>query len=348
MSNPSIKILFLTHSFEPYVGGIETNAEILAGAFHHFGAEVHLVTWQKGPSKKNFSYEVIRNPGTVQLIKEHRWADVVFENNPCLQLSWPNIFFRKPLVVALNTWVSRIKGQKGLKDKLKYYWFRRAKTIITVSNAVRLKEWPAATVIENPYKADLFKIMPEISKTINFVFLGRLVSDKGANQAIAALSILIKQNVLNGNIQQLTIIGDGTEKEALQLQVKNSGLNGCVHFNGILEDEALVECLNKHTYILVPSAWEEPYGNVVLEGMACGCIPIASNGGGLSEAVGNGGVLFERNNLAALAKAMQAAVTQPGFSERYTGEVAAHLQQHLPGAVAEKYFIILKKAAGLK
>ena len=122
-----LKVLILSHRFYPDIGGIETNTEILASGFCNLGADVHLITWTKSADDKKFPFKVIRNPGIRPLLNEHRWADVILENNPSLRLSWPNLFIHKPLVIALNTWVTRLSGEKGIRDKLKQLWFKRAK-----------------------------------------------------------------------------------------------------------------------------------------------------------------------------------------------------------------------------
>ena len=330
------------------MGGIETNSEILAAAFHSYGAKVHLITWTRHNGKNHFPFTVIRNPDVLTLLREHVWADIVFENNPSLRLSWPNIFIRKPLVIAVNTWVNRIKGNKGIRDKLKNLWFSRAKSVIAVSEAIRRKEWKQAVVIENPYNNTLFKIIPGIKKTTPFVFLGRLVSDKGADQAIKAISVLVNEKILDKNQVQLIIIGDGPEKENLISLREKLGLCGAIHFTGILKGRELVECLNRNRFILVPSAWEEPYGNVVLEGMACGCMPIASDGGGMPEAVGNAGFMFKRNDLNAMINVIKEALHHPAKTETMCCKARAHLEKHSLELVSGQYFNILKDAVGNK
>src|SRR5690606_40338743 len=93
---------------------------------------------------------------------------------------------------------------------------------------------------------------------------------------------------------RLTIIGDGPEAPVLKALAVKYGLEHKVDFKGSLQGKELVDCLNQHKLILVPSRWEEPFGNVALEGMACGCIPVVSDGGGLAEAVGHAGLTFQR------------------------------------------------------
>lgn len=337
------KVLIITHRFYPEVGGIETNSEILATGFCNAGAEVHVITWTKDATHKQFPFAVIRNPDLKKLFREHKWADVILENNPSLRLSWPNIFIKKPLVIALNTWVTRLNGERGFRDRLKYVWFKRAKRMIAVSDAVRKKEWPQAVVITNPYNDSIFHIDEVIKKEIPFVFLGRLVSDKGADQAIRAIKMLVVKEIINATGVRLTIIGEGPEKRKLMQLADKSGIGNIVRFEGALRGNKLAQCLNRHQYILIPSSWEEPYGNVALEGMACGCIPIASDGGGLPEAVGDAGFLFSRNNADEMQQVLEDILQNKSNIDTVKQKAVAHLKDHTMQKVSEKYLDILKQ-----
>ena len=320
------------------------NSEILATAFQEAGHDVHLVTWSEDNTSRVFPFQVIRNPEIFNLLQEHYWADMVFENNPCLRLAWPAVFFGRPTVVALNTWVSRIDGRLGIQDRFKLLWLKRARGVIAVSNAIRKHCWPEATVIGNPYAAKLFKIKPTIKKTVPFVFLGRLVSDKGADQAIQVIELLrgFLETQLPPENPLLTIIGEGPEMKKLKRLVQDLKLQRIVCFEGALKGEPLVDCLNKHRFILVPSLWEEPFGNVVLEGMACGCIPIASNGGGLPDAVGEAGLTFERGNLNDMLVCIRNIMSNPTKEKKLRDAASAHLEKHLPEIVSQSYLDLIK------
>ena len=335
-----LKILFFSHKFYPDVGGIESNSEILANCFSKAGHEVCLVTWSEDMTFKFFPFKIIRNPGKKQLFQAHKWADVIFENNPCLRLSWPNLFFNKPSVIALNTWISRVNGKIGIQDKLKLIFLKRASNVIAVSNALRVQCWPAAIVIGNPFKETIFKIIPTINKTKHFVFLGRLVSDKGANLAIEAMVYFPNS--------RLTIIGDGPELANLKKLVENLRLKERIDFTGSLSGDALVQCLNKHQYILVPSTWEEPFGNVVLEGMACGCLPFVSKSGGLPDAVGKAGVTFKKGSVKDLVIVINKVFTDPAFELQLRSYASDHLLAHRSQIIANRYLTIIKQAAKLE
>ncbi len=99
-----------------------------------------------------------------------------------------------------------------------------------------------------------------------------------------------------------TIIGSGPEWEPLRRQVEALGLDDRVEFAGMLSGEALAQSLNRHRVIAIPSRWEETFGMFALEGLACGCIPVVSTGGGLADAPGRG-IVFESGNVLALKEA---------------------------------------------
>lgn len=339
-----MKILFLTHRFYPHIGGIEVNSEILALNFVLQGNEVHLITWTKENDSKNFPFKVIRNPSFYALIKEHSWADIVYENNPCLRLSWPSYLLKKSRVIAIRTWISRKDGSLAIQDKLKLFWISKARSVIAVSDAVRLHSWEDAIVIGNPYRNDLFRIINEGERGNSFVYLGRLVSDKGVDLAIKALSSLIKSDNKAANNFCLTIIGDGPERKSLEDLVNLLELKGYVNFVGNLSGEILVNVLNKHKFLLAPSLWKEPFGNIALEGMACGCIPIVSDGGGLPDAVGKAGLIFNRGNLDSLVSCIHNIINNKDLEIKLRNKAPNHLKSHYPEVVSSRYLEIIYKS----
>lgn len=113
--------------------------------------------------------------------------------------------------------------------------------------------------------------------------------------------------------------------------VDDLGIREAVRFAGPLTGDALVETLNQHKVLVAPARWKEPFGLIALEGLACGCKVVCSNEGGLAEAAGQLGFLFERNNLADLVKTTQIALAAPQQN------ASAHLQAFNKTSVAEAY-----------
>lgn len=339
-----MKILLISYKFYPSIGGIEVNSEILAGHFTRLGADVSLVTYSQESGEsggREFPFKVMRKPSIVRLWKEHMRADVVFENNPSMRLAWPLYFSGKRHVIAVRTWIERADGRIQIQDRVKLRWLRKADAVIAISQKIKESSCLKAIVIGNPYRDELFRILNSEKKDRHFVFMGRLVSDKGADMAINFLR-MINAKKTGSERFTLSVVGDGPERSNLVELVNKHSLTDCVHFTGFLEGEALVQCLNRHKYILIPSRWKEPFGNIALEGMACGCLPIVSNGGGLPEAVGNAGVVFERNSLRSLFDNVNVLLENPDLEVHLRSNFEKHLTSHRPQFVAGEYYKIIE------
>jgi glycosyltransferase involved in cell wall biosynthesis len=336
-----MKILFITHKFYPEIGGIEVNSEILANQFTALGAVVKVVTWTADTGEKTFDYNVIRAPSLKELYKLFQWSDVVYENNPVLKMSWLNIIFKRPRVVAIRTWIRRMDGKRSLTDWLKKIWVNNATAVIAISEAVKKDSCKKAIVIGNPYRSNLFKANTDSTlSSKDFIFLGRLVSDKGADMCIELIHRL-KENF--GQECSLSIVGYGPEMEKLEYMSKKYNLEKNINFCGFLKGENLANILNQHRFLLVPSRWAEPFGNVALEGMASGCIAIVSDGGGLPDAVGNAGIVFERNSVQDLVSKTHAILSNSKEQKALKKTATKHLENHTETVIGQRYFEVLLK-----
>lgn len=339
--------MLLSHRFYPDLGGIETISEALAYDFTKAGHRVHIATWsQEGAQKKAFPFRIIRNPNTPKLLKEHLWADIVFENNPCIRLSWPSFFINRPSIISLQTWILQSKGASRWHYIVKKKRLRNAGSVVACSHAVRLQCCPNALVIPNGYVEDVFKILPHVQRSSDFIFLGRLVSDKGVDLAVETLHKLVQSSTLNIKNQQkfsLTIVGDGPERNRLEQLTASLNLTPNVNFTGALVGDDLVRCLNRHRFILVPSIWKEPFGIVALEGIACGCIPIVSDSGGLPDAVGNAGLIFKSGSIDSLIAVIHTIFENPELESRLRENAADHLKQHEQKLISQRYLAVIEE-----
>lgn len=340
----ALKILFLSHVFSPAIGGIEVSSESLAASFSQAGHEVRLMTMTAGESP-HLPYMVIRQPSVPEMLKQHAWADMVYENNPCLRLGWPKILFGKPSVVTLHTWVNRVNGTVAFVDRLKRRWLARATKVIAVSKALQERCWPAAIIIGNSYDDKLFGHRA-VDRQPDFVFLGRLVSDKGVELAIRAFGkMAFYHPVLGADQLTLTVIGVGPDRPQLEQLAAEFPDPSRVIFLGPLRGEALVTELNRHSFLFIPSVWEEPFGIVALEGIACGLIPIASDGGGLPDAVGQAGVIFKRGQIESLIEITTKLLNRPEQQQQCRRAAPSHLARFSAAAITRKFISVLESVA---
>lgn len=337
-----MNILFFSHSFYPEIGGIETVSMQLASNFQEReGVSVIVVSRTKEKGDLLFPFQIVRDPSIKKMNSLLQWCDVVFENNPCFGMSWLNFIIRKPKVVALHTWIV-IPGNKiTFLQKIKKTMLSDYDVVIACSNKIKEFTFKKSVVIENAYDTKLYRNLEQI-KTKDFVFLGRLVSDKGADMCIELLQELKNEN---GKEYSLTIIGDGPEIELIKQLAENYEISHLVRFLGFLTGQAIVSELNTHRFLLVPSRWEEPFGIVALEGMACGCIPIVSDGGGMPDAVGVAGMVFKRNSITSLLETTIQLLNNQVHQAKLLQLAETHLNQHTLDKVAQSYFDLILNAS---
>ena len=336
-----MKVLLYSPAFLPQVGGLEINVATLAAEFGAAGHEVVVITRTPGAGADDLSYRVVRRPTPREFLRWARWSDVFFQANVSLRGLWPLLFVRRPWVVSHHSWYCRSDGRIAWQDRLKRYLLRHAAASIAVSRAVAADLDMHAIVIGNAYRDRLFRVLPGIERSRELIVLGRLVSDKGLDQLLEALALLAAE----GSRPRLTIAGDGPERPRLAAQAERLGLAAQVDFPGTVLGEELVRLLNQHQVLVVPSRYNEPFGIVALEGIACGCAVVGSAGGGLAEAIGPCGRTYPNGDVPAMARALADLLRNPAAREEHLRHAAEHLAPHTSAAVAERYLEVLVQAA---
>ena len=328
-----MKILFYSPAFLPRVGGLEINVANMAERFQRAGHEVAVVTTTPGDGPDGFPYQVVRRPSARELLRWTRWCDVYHQANVSLRGLWPLLLVRRPWVVSHHSWYCRTDGRVAWPDRLKRYLLRFAASSISVSQAVADDLETPSTVIPNPYRDDLFRRLPGVERAGDLVFVGRLVSDKGVDVLLDALALLAAEGLRPG----LAVVGEGPERSRLEERAGRLGIEGQVEFLGTLKGEDLVVALNRHRILVVPSRYNEPFGIVALEGIACGCVAVGSAGGGLKDAIGLCGETFRNGDAADLARILGRLLRHPEAHEEYLRHAEAHLAAHTTDGAAAAY-----------
>jgi glycosyltransferase involved in cell wall biosynthesis len=332
-----MKVLFCSYVFPPSVGGIETVSRILAEQFSRLGSTVTVVTHTPG-EEIDGEYKVVRRPSLKRLCELAGNSDIVFQSNISLKTLLPLFFAPKPIVVAHHGRITRVDGRRGWQDYLKRSLLFRC-SHIAISLMVAADLPIKSIVIQDPFESCEFIDPGDGPRDKDIVFLGRLVSDKGCDLALRALGLLKQE----GLTPSFTVIGDGPEMPILRQLTAELGLTGQVDFLGtVLEGRGRI--VARHKIMVVPSTWEEPFGVVALEGIAAGCAVIASQGGGLPEAVGPCGILFPNGDVAALASAMKDLITRSSLRDQLAAGSKHHLEHFQPEFVARRYLEVFESA----
>ena len=129
----------------------------------------------------------------------------------------------------------------------------------------------------------------------------------------------------------------------LEILAEELGIRNSVAFLGALQGEPLVRALNQHQLMVVPSRWQEPFGVVALEGIACGCIVLASDGGGLPDAVGPAGLLFKRGDQADLTAKLECLIADGYLRSMLRSQAPGHLAKFQEDVVCNRYLNYLER-----
>ena len=111
---------------------------------------------------------------------------------------------------------------------------------------------------------------------------------------------------------ELDLIGDGPALSERRRQAEELGLGGRAHFHGYLADPAPVL---SRAHIFVLSSFSEAFPRSVLEAMRAGLPVVASDVGGVAEAVTHGvtGLLAPARDPAALARCLATLLDNPAL-----------------------------------
>jgi glycosyltransferase involved in cell wall biosynthesis len=333
-----LKILFSSYLFHPSVGGIESVSKILAEKFAAAGNEVHVVTQSDGDLLRDANYRITRRPPLTKLFSLLRWCDLFFQNNISLRSLIPALLLRKPTLVVHQTWLQDTRGAITWNNRIKRTLLSRV-TNVAISTAVADRISGLSLVIGNPYDDTVFRHMLGVARDQALIFVGRLVSDKGGDLLLHAIKLLRDENVF----PELTIVGGGPEEENLRRLAADLGLDRQLTFAGQKSGAELAEILNRHRILVVPSRWAEPFGVVALEGIACGCVVVGSQKGGLKEAIGPCGVTFENGNVHALAEQLKRALNDSNLQNNLRQHAPGHLAKFQPDAIAADYLRTMRK-----
>lgn len=133
----------------------------------------------------------------------------------------------------------------------------------------------------------------------HYLFLGRLVAEKGVNSLIDAWTIL--EDRLGNECPRLLIGGTGPEEAKLRERARKLKKVECV---GFVTGERKRQLISSCRGLLAPSIWWEPLGLIVYEAYEASRPVIAAGSGGLSETVvpDSTGYLHEPGNPDSLAE----------------------------------------------
>lgn len=147
----------------------------------------------------------------------------------------------------------------------------------------RYLDYSGSDLVFIPGWIDETKVAAEVREfgdtPARFVYCSRVAPHKGADVMLDAAALLWASGQRDFTI---AVYGSGQVTPFLQ-RASMLGLDGAVTYKGALSKDEMLQAFGEYDALLFPTWEREPYGFVVSEAAAAGCIPIFTNGIGASE-----------------------------------------------------------------
>lgn len=164
---------------------------------------------------------------------------------------------------------------------------------------------------------------PAIRSRSRFAFAGRLEGRKGCDVLVRALGILRRK----GHRVDAVVIGDGPERERLEELARIEGVEDSVRFVGRLSRAPVRDAFAQAFAVVVPSRDNDAFPYTVIEAIAVGCCVIGSRSGGIPEALGPQGLLFDAGDEVGLAACMEHLIEHPRAAEGHARAAFERIRQ---------------------
>jgi glycosyltransferase involved in cell wall biosynthesis len=373
-----VRVLIVSGIWPPDVGGPATHAPEVADFLHARGHDVEVLTTAAGPPAVR-PYPVHWVPrrlpplrryarGAALAARAARPADVVYSTGMIGRTRVGALLGGAPRVVKLTgdpayeralryglttlpldafqrSRAPRIAALRAVRDAA----LSGARLYLCPSESLRriASGWQLAPerirVLPNPVSSPDAGDRDELRRKHGFagptlVAAGRLVRQKALGVALEALRRC--EGV------ELVFAGDGPERERLEAQARELGLETRTRFLGAQPRATVFELLAAADAVLLSSDWEN-FPHAVVEGLAAGTPVIATDVGGVGEIVTDGvnGLLVPSQDPAALADAIHRFLGDPALQERLRAAARGSVQEYAPERIYERLESLLAEAA---
>ena len=277
-------------------GGIERVVYVLIWELMKMGHDVTLyANPDSQPGCKLTGYRESENYGLKDFIKINLLtSSLLFKNFDVVHTfgRMSNIAslmpFKQPKIVSyqLPPTLSQVKKAVKIAAKNSLYFTACSNFI-----AQQISHIGHVTSIYNSVNINDYQFNPEVDADAPLVFLGRIQQEKGT---AIAIEIALKTNrklIIAGNIPDEQI-----HQQYFNEQVKPLIDQEQVRYIGPVNNVQKNELLRNAAAMLMPVTWDEPFGIVMAEALACGTPVIGFNRGAVPEVVSNGSTGFICSN----------------------------------------------------
>lgn len=269
-------------------GGIERVADFLIKGLVKRGHKVTLIAHHESSVDCNFiPYPGLSSHSKLDLIKNTWTVSTRIPNNTDIIHSFGRIAYlishlpkRIPKIMSYQREPSvKMVGYAMLLSRKNSLAFTGCSDYI--SN--QIKPLAPAYTIYNGVPAETYSFSEKVKSDAPLVFLGRIEYIKGTHTAIEVAHKSGRKLIIAGNIP-----ADAQSQNYFNTEIKPFIDNKQITYIGPVNDTQKNELLGQAAAFLMPIHWNEPFGIVMAEALACGTPVIGFNRGSVPEVVRHG------------------------------------------------------------
>ncbi|MBI5408133.1 MAG: glycosyltransferase [Nitrospirae bacterium] len=188
---------------------------------------------------------------------------------------------------------------------------------------------------------------------IAVLFIGRMEWEKGVYDFVHAAAKVLRDNSLNGLPVRFLMVGKGPELPGVQDRARALGISDRITFIEKYPYQEIPRLHNLTDVFVLPSittkSWQEQFGMVLIESMACGKPVISTFSGSIPEVVGDAGILIQPNDHLSLYGAVKKLILDKDLRECLGKEALTRAEAYFDSRKnAERFRAVFEKVLSRK